>query len=760
MNGPEGGTTDSSVLREICTHLDGLRDSYEEACDAVDTLGSDLDAGEPAPRDALHRALSEKPTLGEVCQRISNEGFEPLHGVLAAKDTSGASPGELPADRLDHAISDVADQYGRLMDAFDGLVDLANAKEVEKPAVRRELNRAERALVAIGTTIDRIERLVEESTGASRGTAGEGGDQYVVAGKVTQDDEPVLGVTVRAFDVDLQSTQDLGESQTDAEGRYRITYPATAFQRTERASADVLVQVFDEAGVRIGQSSIEYNVGSKATVDVSIPPGQAIAPTEYERLHMELEDLLGDMSLETLPEAGHTFLARELDLANRSAYPADDRSLEYLRTAATLAARSPFTEQALYGIARQREGIRSRAVLAEMEADTLAADLRTLDKANVVDIDTADLESRLGTALANLREALEVESKHQNRAVLRFRTLDREPLANYDVRVASPTSTKQTGDPQPRVKRSYETDARGQFEVVFLTDEPDQSRDFEVTVFNRAGAVIHEATVSLSNGELESVVVERPNPGSVGNVPLEETLAEYRREELEEALGGETLGAIRDAVATTDVARTAEVADASAGDSGSRGGPGLRRSPSAVSLHDSGVVGDRSIVDLLVFERHAGGTTGVTPSAGGESTAEDDTSGSDDSTSVSESNDEDSTSDFDADSPGRESARLVRSLSTLELSMDPTTGLNLASMGYSSQSAIAATPVARFRTSVGDSLTDGAAELVHSRATAQSYYLDNKMIDRRTALANGQFDWRGALEIEPSDGDSGGGGGA
>jgi len=92
--------------------------------------------------------------------------------------------------------------------------------------------------------------------------------------------------------------------------------------------------------------------------------------------------------------------------------------------------------------------------------------------------------------------------------------------------------------------------------------------------------------------------------------------------------------------------------------------------------------------------------------------------------------------------------------------MDPTTGLNLASMGYSSQSAIAATPVARFRTSVGDSLTDGAAELVHSRATAQSYYLDNKMIDRRTALANGQFDWRGALEIEPSDGDSGGGGGA
>ena len=62
---------------------------------------------------------------------------------------------------------------------------------------------------------------------------------------------PASGFAVTAFDRDLRSEQELGKTQTDAEGFYRIGYTLDQAQASEAGSADLQVKVFAKDGAVI-----------------------------------------------------------------------------------------------------------------------------------------------------------------------------------------------------------------------------------------------------------------------------------------------------------------------------------------------------------------------------------------------------------------------------------------------------------------------------------------------------------------------------
>ena len=71
----------------------------------------------------------------------------------------------------------------------------------------------------------------------------------VVEGIVTNlQAQPLSGLVVKAFNRDMRSETLLGEATTDAQGRYRITYPDLEPARTEMARADLSMQVYSASG--------------------------------------------------------------------------------------------------------------------------------------------------------------------------------------------------------------------------------------------------------------------------------------------------------------------------------------------------------------------------------------------------------------------------------------------------------------------------------------------------------------------------------
>src|SRR5262245_23634374 len=66
----------------------------------------------------------------------------------------------------------------------------------------------------------------------------------IVRGQIRQTDgSRLVGGLVRASDRDLRSSQELGSSQWDAEGRFEITYTTDKFARAEKGSADLTFQI-------------------------------------------------------------------------------------------------------------------------------------------------------------------------------------------------------------------------------------------------------------------------------------------------------------------------------------------------------------------------------------------------------------------------------------------------------------------------------------------------------------------------------------
>lgn len=131
---------------------------------------------------------------------------------------------------------------------------------------------------------------------------------------------PVGGIEVIAFDKDLRSEQELGKARTSADGRYVIDYTREKFQRAEKRSADVFIEVRPPRKGRPVRSSVHYNAPESLVVDLVLED-DFFGEAEFTRLHGDVVALLpAEPKIEirslddTAEHADVAFLSAELDL--------------------------------------------------------------------------------------------------------------------------------------------------------------------------------------------------------------------------------------------------------------------------------------------------------------------------------------------------------------------------------------------------------------------------------------------------------------
>lgn len=176
---------------------------------------------------------------------------------------------------------------------------------------------------------------------------------FVVKGVVLHPNgSPFAGGLARAFDRDLRSEQLLGESATDASGRYEIRYGSEQFRRTDKAGADLAVKVFDRDQRPVhepGVDEILFNAPPTAVVDIRLKTGDTRSPSEYERLVDDVRPLSEGVALAELRETDETrdvtFLHRE------TGWPVE--RLEHLVVAHRLAAESGVAPEFFYALLRE-----------------------------------------------------------------------------------------------------------------------------------------------------------------------------------------------------------------------------------------------------------------------------------------------------------------------------------------------------------------------------------------------------------------------
>jgi hypothetical protein len=172
--------------------------------------------------------------------------------------------------------------------------------------------------------------------------------RFVVRGRVVaRDGRPLPAATIRVFDADFRWEEILGETETDAEGRYEVAYTADQFRRGEKQSADLIVRAFSR-GVRapLVESPIHFNASAEAVIDLRVWSKDHQGPSEFERYLSSIGGLTGDVPPAEFTAEDVVFLAGETGLpAHRLACLATAHRHE--RTTGVPAA-------AFYGLFRQQ----------------------------------------------------------------------------------------------------------------------------------------------------------------------------------------------------------------------------------------------------------------------------------------------------------------------------------------------------------------------------------------------------------------------
>ncbi len=160
---------------------------------------------------------------------------------------------------------------------------------------------------------------------------------------------PFASRLVCAVDVDLRSEESLGETETNADGRYVISYSPSQFRRAEKTRADLRVRAFDPEGQEVASSAIIFNAEVEETVDLVVGDEVYRGLSEYEQLVSELTPLLHDFALDELTEDDEhqdvTFLSGETGQ--------DPESIAFLILAHRLFQETHVPAEVFYGMFRQ-----------------------------------------------------------------------------------------------------------------------------------------------------------------------------------------------------------------------------------------------------------------------------------------------------------------------------------------------------------------------------------------------------------------------
>lgn len=176
----------------------------------------------------------------------------------------------------------------------------------------------------------------------------------IVRGTIRHADGSLLpDVIVRVFDRDLRVETLLGQTVTDVEGFYEITYSTAQFCRPAKPQADLIVRAFEPdgeiegsgEGEEIAISGIIFNAPLRQTVDLEVESRKFPGPSEYERHLAELQPLL-----ESAP--AHELTDEDLSFLNgKTSIPFEH--LDYLRLDAQWSSGYALMPAVCYGLFRQ-----------------------------------------------------------------------------------------------------------------------------------------------------------------------------------------------------------------------------------------------------------------------------------------------------------------------------------------------------------------------------------------------------------------------
>ncbi len=191
--------------------------------------------------------------------------------------------------------------------------------------------------------------------------------QHLVRGQVRYEDGlPIAGLKVQAFDRRLRQELTLGETTTDADGRYAIYYSVQELRRTGRRTVCLLVRALGKKeGEReesvLAESDVVFEAGIVEKINLRVPGGLQHAWSEYEQLMTEIEPLLEGAPVSSLSEDEKqqdvSYLSGKL---NR-----DVRKLAQLAGAHKLAERTGLPPEILFGLAREQLPLKLSALLAQ-----------------------------------------------------------------------------------------------------------------------------------------------------------------------------------------------------------------------------------------------------------------------------------------------------------------------------------------------------------------------------------------------------------
>ena len=199
--------------------------------------------------------------------------------------------------------------------------------------------------------------------------------EYHVKGLVQwADGRLAAAAMVIAFDKDLRSEQLLGETETDANGKYEIGYSSSQFKRAEK-SADLIVRVFGPKAELLSESPVVFNAQPTETVNVLLGGTVLIGPSEYTRLAADVEPVLDGAEVADLTDADIKFLVGETGWSQEF--------LGFYATAAGLSRQTEIPTEVFYGFAREKLPTTLNLLLAQ-SADTQRRALEAAIRDNII----------------------------------------------------------------------------------------------------------------------------------------------------------------------------------------------------------------------------------------------------------------------------------------------------------------------------------------------------------------------------------------
>ncbi|MCK9593113.1 MAG: hypothetical protein M0Q91_13995 [Methanoregula sp.] len=111
--------------------------------------------------------------------------------------------------------------------------------------------------------------------------------------RVRETGQPLSGLIVRAYDKDLLYDDLLGDTTTDAGGRFDVRYAGSDFRELFERHSDMYFKILDASGKRVIHStadSIRWNAGTEEYIEIEISQHQILLSDEHET---ELVDAQG-----------------------------------------------------------------------------------------------------------------------------------------------------------------------------------------------------------------------------------------------------------------------------------------------------------------------------------------------------------------------------------------------------------------------------------------------------------------------------------